>query len=284
MSSIQIITLSENSAPAKINLIAEWGLSFLLRTKNNTILFDAGRNISAYYNAQLLGIDLNEIDKIVLSHSHSDHTGGLRYILERMDKRKEIEIIAHPDIWSERYARYDNEKNKYVGIPFLQEELKKYGAYFHLTRESIEISKEMITSGEIPVLTDFEEMNSGKIRRLILKDGKYIEDKLLDDLAIFFKSDKGLIIITGCAHRGIVNTIYHAQNLTGIKNVYAVIGGAHLFEASQERIDLTINALEKLNVKKIGLCHCTGLKAISSLITQLPDKFISIISGSVLTF
>jgi len=284
MSSIQIITLSENSAPAKINLIAEWGLSFLLRTKNNTILFDAGRNISAYYNAQLLGIDLNEIDKIVLSHSHSDHTGGLRYILERMDKRKEIEIIAHPDIWSERYARYDNEKNKYVGIPFLQEELKKYGAYFHLTRESIEISKEMITSGEIPVLTDFEEMNSGKIRRLILKDGKYIEDKLLDDLAIFFQSDKGLIIITGCAHRGIVNTIYHAQNLTGIKNVYAVIGGAHLFEASQERIDLTINALEKLNVKKIGLCHCTGLKAISSLITQLPDKFISIISGSVLTF
>jgi len=284
MSSIQIITLSENSAPAKVNLIAEWGLSFLLRTKNNTILFDAGRNISAYYNAQLLGIDLNEIDKIVLSHSHSDHTGGLRYILERMDKRKEIEIIAHPDIWSERYARYDNEKNKYVGIPFLQEELKKYGAYFHLTRESIEISKEMITSGEIPVLTDFEEMNSGKIRRLILKDGKYIEDKLLDDLAIFFKSDKGLIIITGCAHRGIVNTIYHAQNLTGIKNVYAVIGGAHLFEASQERIDLTINALEKLNVKKIGLCHCTGLKAISSLITQLPDKFISIISGSVLTF
>ena len=284
MSSIQIITLSENSAPAKINLIAEWGLSFLLRTKNNTILFDAGRNISAYYNAQLLGIDLNEIDKIVLSHSHSDHTGGLRYILERMDKRKEIEIIAHPDIWSERYARYDNEKNKYVGIPFLQEELKKYGAYFHLTRESIEISKEMITSGEIPVLTDFEEMNSGKIRRLILKDGKYIEDKLLDDLAIFFQSDKGLIIITGCAHRGIVNTIYHAQNLTGIKNVYAVIGGAHLFEASQERIDLTINALEKLNVKKIGLCHCTGLKAISSLITQLPDKFISVVSGSVLTF
>jgi len=284
MSSMQLVTLSENSAPAKVNLIAEWGLSFLLRTKNNTILFDTGRNISAYYNAQLLGIDLNEIDKIVLSHSHSDHTGGLRYILERMDKRKEIEIIAHPDIWSERYARYDNEKNKYTGMPFKKEELEKYGARFHLTRESIEINKEMITSGEIPLVTDFEEMHSGKIQRLILKDGKYIEDTLLDDLAIFFKSEKGLIIITGCAHRGIVNTIYHAQNLTGIKNVYAVIGGAHLFGASQERIDLTINALKELNVKKIGLCHCTGLKAISSLMTQLPEKFVSVVSGSVLTF
>ena len=112
MSTLRIVTLNENKAPIKGNLIAEWGLSFLLKTKKVTILFDTGRNISVCYNAQLLGIDLNEIDKIILSHSHSDHTGGLRQILERINKKRKVEIIAHPDIWKTRYNRYDNKPDK----------------------------------------------------------------------------------------------------------------------------------------------------------------------------
>ena len=277
--------MSENTALIKgSNLIAEWGLSFLLKTEKITILFDTGRNISVCFNAQLLGIDLNEIDKIVLSHSHSDHTGGLRQILKRMNKKNDIEIIAHPNIWSKRYNRYNNKKDEYMGMPFQREELEKLGAYFNLTKKSIEITEGMITSGEIPLVTDFEKISSKNTQRLIKENDKYYEDDILDDQAIFFKSEKGLIVITGCAHRGIINTIYHAQQLTGMKDIYAVIGGSHLIEAPQERIIQTIDALEKLNVKRVGLCHCTGFKALSSLINRLPEQFVSVTSGTVFRF
>ena len=284
MSILSIITLSENTAPTKGNLIAEWGLSFLLKTEKETILFDTGRNISVCYNAQLLGIDLNEIDKIVLSHSHSDHTGGLRQILERMNKKKEIEIIAHPHIWKARFNRYDNKPDKYMGIPFQQAELERLGACFHLTNKSIKITDGMLTSGEIPLITNYEKVNSKNTTRLILEDGNYKEDKILDDQAIFFKTEQGLIIITGCAHRGIINTLHHACKITGIDQIYAVIGGAHLIEASEERINQTIDALQELNIKKIGLCHCTGLRAVSLLLQKFPNQFIDINSGTVLEF
>jgi len=284
MSSLKVVTLSENTAPTKGNLIAEWGLSFLLKTEKKTILFDTGRNISVCYNAQLLGIDLNKIDKIVLSHSHSDHTGGLRQILERMNKKRKVEVIAHPDIWKERYNRYDNKPDKFKGMPFQQEELERLGVSFRLSKKSIKITDEMVTSGEIPLITDYEKVSSKKNQRVILENGNYQEDKILDDQAIFFKTEQGLIIITGCAHRGIINTLYHARKITGINQIYAVIGGAHLIEASEERINQTIDALQKLNIKKIGLCHCTGLPAVSLLLQKFPNQFIDINSGTVLEF
>ena len=284
MSILSIIILNENNAPIKGNLIAEWGLSFLLKTEKETILFDTGRNISVCYNAQLLGIDLNKIDKIVLSHSHSDHTGGLRQILERMNKKRKVEVIAHPDIWKTRYNRYDGKPDKYKGMPFQQEELERLGASFHLSKKSIKITGEMITSGEIPLITDYEKVSSKKTQRLILENGNYKDDKILDDQAIFFRTKQGLIVITGCAHRGIINTLYHARKITGINQIYAVIGGAHLIEASEERINQTIDALRKLNIKKIGLCHCTGIRALSLMLNKFPNQFIDISAGTVLEF
>jgi 7,8-dihydropterin-6-yl-methyl-4-(beta-D-ribofuranosyl)aminobenzene 5'-phosphate synthase len=100
----------------------------------------------------------------------------------------------------------------------------------------------------------------------------------------FLKTRQGLIIITGCAHRGIINTLYYARKITGINQIYAVIGGAHLIEASEERINQTINALQKLNIKKIGLCYCTGLPAVSLLLQKFPNQFINISAGTVLKF
>jgi len=281
---LSIITLNENKAPIKGNLIAEWGLSFLLKTEKVTILFDTGRNISVCYNAQLLGIDLNKIDKIVLSHSHSDHTGGLRQILERMNKKRKVEVIAHPDIWKTRYNRNDSKTDKYKGMPFQQKELERLGASFYLSKKSRKITGEMITSGEIPLITDYEKVSSKKNQRLILENGNYKEDKILDDQAIFFRTKQGLIVITGCAHRGIINTLYHARKITGINQVYAVIGGAHLIDASEERINQTINALRELNIKKIGLCHCTGQRALNLILNEFPNQFIDISAGTVLEF
>ena len=130
MSSLKLITMSKNTTQPKGNLIAEWGLSFLLKTEKATILFEIRRNISVCDNAHLLGIDLNKIDKIVLSHSHSDHTGGLRQVLERMNKKTKVDVIAHPDIRKARYNCRDDKLNKYKGIPFQKEELERLGANF----------------------------------------------------------------------------------------------------------------------------------------------------------
>jgi len=284
MTKLQLLTLSENTSSIGKNLIAEWGLSFLLKTEDSTILFDVGRNISACYNAQMLGINLNTIDKIVLSHSHPDHTGGLRQILERINKKDKIEIFAHPDVWKKRFNCNNDNNCKYAGIPFSKDELEGLGAEFSLSKEPVIIAKNMLTTGEIPMKTDFEQVDSGNKKRLILYNGEYVDDFILDDQAIIYKSEKGLVVIAGCAHRGIINTVLHAQNITGIKDVFAVIGGSHLVDSNTERIVNTMKALEELKVKKIGLCHCTGFKALSMLYNMFPEQFITVNAGTEILF
>lgn len=281
---INITVLSENTAPLKGDLIAECGLSFLLEVDDFTILFDTGRNISVCYNAQYLGIDLNKINKIVLSHSHSDHTGGLREVLMRMYKNKSIEVIAHPDIWVTRFKISEGKRAKFKGIPFQKDELESIGANFSLNSRETWIGDKIVVSGEIPMQTDFEGNNENEEgeKRYILKNNEYVEDQVADDQAIFIKSEKGLVIVTGCAHRGIVNTILHARKITGMNKVYAVIGGAHLLNATNERITKTIDFFKEYSIEKIGLCHCTGFKAISLIYNQFPEKFLSIYTGTKL--
>ena len=113
--SLRITTLSENTAGPG-DFLGEWGLSFLIEDNEITILFDTGKGFSAAYNADSLGIDLRNVDKIVLSHGHYDHTGGLRYVLRKMQKH--VEILAHPDIWQAKYARREGAPDRYIGIPF----------------------------------------------------------------------------------------------------------------------------------------------------------------------
>lgn len=263
---LRVTTLSENTAGMG-NFLAEWGLSMLVETDEMNILLDTGQSISTVYNAAALGIDLSRIDKIVLSHGHFDHTGGLRQVLRKANKR--IEIIAHPDIWSVKYSRRDG-KDRYIGIPFLPQELEGLGAIFNLTAKPTRITDRIMTTGEIPMVTDFEEIDPDLV---IKEDSDWQPDKLLDDQALIINTESGLIVILGCAHRGIINTIYHARQLTGVKRVHAVLGGCHLFGASQERVRSTIAALKELNVQKIGVSHCTGLPAAVMMAQEFGDKF-----------
>ncbi len=272
---LRITTLSENTAGG-LNLLAEWGLSILVETDGVNILLDTGRSISASYNADMRGIDLSKIDKIVLSHGHSDHTGGLRQILLKM--RKEIEIIAHPDMWQAKYLRRQGRANLYTGIPFRRQELESLGASFNLTTKPVRITDNIMTTGEIPMVTDFEKIGPDS---LVKEDADWQPDKILDDQALIMNTEPGLIIILGCAHRGIINTLYHAQQLTGVKQIHTVLGGCHLIGASEERIGLTIAALRELGVKRLGLCHCTGLPAAAIMAQEFGDKFFFNNAGTV---
>ena len=264
---LRITTLSENTAGLG-NFLGEWGLSILVETDGLNILFDTGQNISASHNADILGIDLTKIDKIVLSHGHFDHTGGLRQILTKM--RKEVEIIAHPDIWQAKYANREGEADRYIGIPFMRQELESLGARFNLTTESIRITDNIMTTGEIPMVTDYEEIEP---YLLVKEDAGLKQDKLLDDQALIINTEPGLVIILGCAHHGIINTIYHAQQLTGVKAIHTVLGGCHLMDASEERVWLTIAALKELAVQRLGVSHCTGLPASAIMAQEFGDSF-----------
>ena len=264
---LRITTLSDNTA-GRGRFLAEWGLSFLVETDEVNILFDTGKSISASHNAATVRFDLNQIDKIVLSHGHNDHTGGLRQILRKM--KKEVEIIAHPDIWSAKYRRRQGEADKYIGIPFQRQKLESLGARFNLTTKPLKITDSIMTTGEIPMVTEFEQIDPNLF---VKEDGGLQPDKLLDDLALVIKTGAGLVVVLGCAHHGIINTLYHAQQLTGVKSIHAILGGAHLISASKERIRLTIAALKELGVQRLGLCHCTDLPAASLLAQEFGDRF-----------
>jgi 7,8-dihydropterin-6-yl-methyl-4-(beta-D-ribofuranosyl)aminobenzene 5'-phosphate synthase len=273
---IKITTLAENTAES--GCLAEWGLSMYIEADGINVLFDTGMGIAAVNNTQLLGIDLKKVDKIVISHGHHDHTGGLREVLMRI--KKEVEVIAHPDIWALKYTRWRKRSEHYSGINFRRELLESLGAHFNLTRRPVKITDHVMTTGEIPMITDYEEVDRGLYDK---KKGIMMPDEMRDDLALVIDTEYGLIGILGCAHRGIVNTLKHAQRITGKELIYAALGGTHLLRTPRKRWEKTAADLKDMGVQYLGVSHCTGFIASAYLAQEFGERFFLNNSGSTWT-
>lgn len=265
---VRITTLSEN-AVAIPDVLAEWGFSALIEVEGMSLLLDTGASNTVIHNAGMLGIDLKKVDRIILSHGHYDHTGGLQNVLRAM--RKKIEIVAHPDIWAEKYSRQNDGVYRYVGIPFQRQVLESLGASFTLAKEPVRFTDTVMTTGEVPEITEYEQIEPNRF--WIKDEGEMKPDPLADDLALIINTKPGLIVVLGCGHRGLINTLRQAQKLTRRQEIRLALGGCHLIGSSEERIWMTISALKEMDVQSIGVSHCTGLPAAAIMARELGDRF-----------
>jgi len=276
---LTITTICENSAGG-LNVLGEWGLSMLLECDGLQILLDTGQGKTLLHNAQAMGVDLANLDKIVLSHAHFDHTGGLLSLLER--RKKEIDIIAHPGVWEAKYGQRPSVgRREYVGIPFQRQALESQGARFQLSAAPVWLSENIVVTGEIPFTNDYEKIDAD----LFVREGdEWLPDLVPDDQAIVVKTEFGLVVLLGCGHRGIVNTLHYAQKLTGVENVYAVVGGTHLLRTPAETLDIIVEAVKGFGLVRLGVSHCTGLSVAAYLSRELGDIMYFNQAGTRTTF
>ena len=265
----RITIICENSVTIKGGL-GEHGFAAYVETERGNYLFDTGRGEALIPNLLKFDKDPLAIQKIMLSHGHYDHTGGLASILELLGG---VDILAHPDIFSSRYriSQVDGkEVRRYVGLKFHRAYLEGLGGRFILEKNFREVTREMYLTGEVPRRTSFEK---GEGRLFAERQGNLIPDPFLDDQCLVIESEKGLVLVLGCAHSGMINTLEHVIEKTGKDRVHAIVGGTHLDLASPQQVEETVTVLKKFQVERIGVSHCTGLRAASRLYTEFGERF-----------
>jgi 7,8-dihydropterin-6-yl-methyl-4-(beta-D-ribofuranosyl)aminobenzene 5'-phosphate synthase len=258
-------------------LRAEHGVSFLVtmlhQGKRETLLFDTGVTPDgALYNLELLGIDLGSIQAIVLSHGHTDHTQGLNGLLDKLGKRR-LPILLHPDAFLKRRIVVNDQVSIDLPPPSLHD-LSREGIELLVERgPSFLINGTILVTGQIERTTDFEKgipIQQAEI------DGTWQPDPwVYDDQAmVIHVRNKGLVVITGCGHAGVINIVHQARSQTGVEQVYAVLGGFHLTGALFEPIiPQTIEALQKIHPAVIVPAHCTGWRATQRIAQTMPDAY-----------
>lgn len=271
---LRITVLAENTV-RQANLLAEHGLALWVELDGRRILFDTGQGKVLRQNAEHLEISLDATETIVISHGHFDHTGGLKDVLSTAGQ---IDLYLHPAALNKKYYREKTPPHRGIGIAgFDERTLRGRTQSLTWTREPTELMAGVHVTGEIPRRNDFEDTGGPFYR-----DESCIEaDPLLDDQALYIETPAGIIAVLGCAHAGVVNTVDYVAELTGRDRIHAVLGGMHLARATTQRLEATVEALKRYDVRKIGAAHCTGIRATSYLWSQLPNECFECSVGSV---
>ncbi|RPI09483.1 MAG: MBL fold metallo-hydrolase [Zetaproteobacteria bacterium] len=249
--------------------LAEHGVAFWVETigggRPYRFLFDTGRTAQVLaHNACAMNVDWATAEAVVISHGHNDHTGGLLEALRGCGRR--VPVILHPDALLPKLKTVP--VLRAIGPPYRWDQVERTG-FLLPVRDPVHLVAGVQTSGEIPRTTAFE----GSEEFQTLRDGRVEPDDLRDDLALFVHlPDVGLVVVTGCAHAGIVNTIRHGLALTGATRLRAVIGGFHLIRATPDRIRQTVEALHALQPEILAPIHCTGDHAVAELSRAFGDR------------
>jgi len=274
---LRITVLVENTARDS-RLRTEHGLSFWIEAEGRKILFDTGQGEALEPNAQQLAVDLGQTDAIVISHGHYDHTGGLPRVLARSGRAV---VYIHPLAFESKYSRREKTPCRPIGIPEqVASDLLGRDHYLTFTRGPTRICSGLSVTGQIPRLATFE--NTGG--PFFLDEHCTRKDVVADDQALYVESRNGLVVVLGCGHSGVVNTLDYVAKLTGKRSMRAVLGGMHLAEASEERIELTCAALDRYRIGVVAPCHCTGKGAIARLRSWFGERVVDCSAGACFSF
>ena len=279
--STEVITRPPLSIEGKVKsdtFLAEHGLSLLVTVyqgkDKHTILLDTGyTKIGVLHNMELLRINIEEIEAVVLSHGHMDHTGSLYGILDKIPHT--IPLVLHPEAF--QYPRYtrqpDGAKNLWPRTLVKDELEEKNVDIIESESPTLIVNDMVMVTGTVERTTEFEK---GMPNALVEKDGEIVQDPIIDDQAVVLKlNNKGLVVISGCAHAGIVNTVLFSQKATGENNIHAILGGFHLSGPFFEKIhDNTIEELKTFKPDVIVPMNCTGWKAIQRFQKEFSDSFV----------
>jgi 7,8-dihydropterin-6-yl-methyl-4-(beta-D-ribofuranosyl)aminobenzene 5'-phosphate synthase len=270
---MKIVTLIENLV-YESKLKGEHGLSFLIKTDKYKILFDTGQTGSVVDNANILGENLEDVDFIVLSHGHYDHTGGLERVLEINNTAK---IIMKKEIFQKKYSNSGNNM-KEIGFK-LKNNYKIYPNEFIFLEDDYDLGDGIKIITKIDKYTDFEK---NKNMLFTLDGNKYVTDEFSDELFLTIEKDEKLNIITGCSHNGIINIIKSAINNSDLYDINLVLGGTHLSNVkikdieskkiNDKKIERTIEELKKIKINNIYTGHCTGIDGFIKLKNELKSN------------
>jgi len=275
LASLKVTVLAEDSVQYESPLLGQHGISFLLEARKHDlcrrILVDVGQNSSALlYNMNLLGVQPSTIDALFLTHCHYDHTQGTVEVLKAVGK-KGLPVVAHPDTFRPHFIKDPYLRHVGVMPEDSRPKIEEAGGLLLLTTDPFPFLPGLVTTGEVRRQTDFEEVG---IALFTLVDGRLVQDGMMDDISLVAQvQDKGLVIVTGCSHAGIVNIVKHSVEQTGENRIAAILGGFHLLAASEERIGRTAEALSQFDIELISAGHCTGFKAQAALYQIFKDRF-----------
>lgn len=266
---MELTVLVDNNTLIDRYLLGEPGLAFLLRDGDRRLLFDCGYSGVLCHNADRLGVDLCALDTIVLSHGHLDHSWGLAHLLAlytgRATENRPVvrpTLVAHPEALAPKRLP----EGLAIGSLLSRNALAEHMT-LRLSAAPLALTDRLLYLGEIPRVTDFENAPAMGLRQT---SAGPVPDLLPDDTALAYRGKDGLIVITGCAHAGIANTVLQARALTGETRVAAIIGGLHLLDPSPERLAATVGFLRQTGVAALYPCHCTSLAAKIALTQAAP--------------
>ncbi|TWU40954.1 MBL fold metallo-hydrolase [Novipirellula artificiosorum] len=274
----KITVLVENTARGP-GILAEHGLAVWIEYGDQRVLFDTGQGVVLAANAKKLGLRLTQVDAVVLSHGHYDHTGGLPEVIHQNTR---VKLFAHPDAFAPKYSQHAGRRTvRDVGLTeSTQLALHRLRNPLVATEKPTEIFPGLFATGEVPRTVDFE----ADPETFFLDDGCTDHDPLRDDQALYFDSPEGTVVLLGCAHAGVINTLKYIDSLTNHRPLHAVFGGMHLINASRDRIKATVRELKRFEPAIIGPAHCTGDAATGAIWCAMPDQCVGYHVGSKFEF